>query len=391
MVGNGVHTSSGTGIGLLTDAVFHSAVEGLLARAGCAGPFNTVQLAGGANNQVFRVDRDAGEPLLLKVYFRHPDDPRDRLGTEFGFLSFIWSRGVHAVPRPLAADPECGIALYEYIVGKPFVTGEIRTEHVDAALKLFRDINELRGDPKAPTLPNGSEACFSAAGHLHLVEKRLTRLESISAESPVDREAASFVALELQSAWRSVREHVRESADRCGIDIHDELSRAERCLSPSDFGFHNALEETDGSLRFIDFEYAGWDDPARTVADFFCQPKVPVPREFFQHVVHQTVLDGTDTERHALRCSLLLPIYRVKWCTILLNQFLPVGRDRRGFAAVDPEDTERKELQLEKARATLKLVEKDIKSRIANVVRTDDRPENSKQSKTKVTGQGRNE
>jgi len=51
------------------------------------------------------------------------------------------------------------------------------------------------------------------------------------------------------------------------------LPADETCLSPSDFGFHNALVDPSGALSFLDFEYAGRDDPAKPVSDFFCQPK----------------------------------------------------------------------------------------------------------------------
>src|SRR5690606_1492036 len=47
-----------------------------------------------------------------------------------------------------------------------------------------------------------------------------------------------------------------------------ELAPRFRLLSPSDFGFHNMLRRDDGSLAFIDFEYFGWDDPAKLAADF---------------------------------------------------------------------------------------------------------------------------
>ena len=42
---------------------------------------------------------------------------------------------------------------------------------------------------------------------------------------------------------------------------------AQRALSPSDFGLHNALRGQDGQLRFVDFEYFGWDDPVKLVSD----------------------------------------------------------------------------------------------------------------------------
>lgn len=45
--------------------------------------------------------------------------------------------------------------------------------------------------------------------------------------------------------------------------------------------------------------------------------------------ISETCADG-DTFK--LRCNLLLPLYRLKWCAIMLNEFLPSERRRRDFA-----------------------------------------------------------
>ena len=63
----------------------------LLACAGLAGAFDLRALRGGANNRVFRVQAQES-PFLLKAYFTHPEDRRDRLGAEFSFLRFAWER-----------------------------------------------------------------------------------------------------------------------------------------------------------------------------------------------------------------------------------------------------------------------------------------------------------
>jgi hypothetical protein len=57
-----------------------------------------------------------------------------------------------------------------------------------------------------------------------------------------------------------------------GLDFDAELAEEMRTLSPSDFGFHNAIRKTDGTLCFIDFEYFGWDDPVKLTADFLHHP-----------------------------------------------------------------------------------------------------------------------
>ena len=105
-------------------------------------------------------------------------------------------------------------------------------------------------------------------------------------------------------------------------------------------------------MRFLDFEYAGWDDPAKMVCDFFCQPAVPVPLHFYDDVVGRVaaVSGGSSLPQ---RIGLLLPVYQLKWCCILLNDFLPLGRRRRSFAGGTAAQEEQKARQLQKARQAL--------------------------------------
>jgi hypothetical protein len=51
--------------------------------------------------------------------------------------------------------------------------------------------------------------------------------------------------------------------------------------------------------------------------------------------------------------DLLLDVYRLKWICILLNDFLPDGAARRGFALGEHERESRKEEQLARAAAAI--------------------------------------
>jgi hypothetical protein len=53
------------------------------------------------------------------------------------------------------------------------------------------------------------------------------------------------------------------------------------------------------------------------------------------------------------RVGLLLPVYRVKWCCIMLNEFLPAGSMRRSFARTDDSPETRQMSQLQKVEAAL--------------------------------------
>ncbi|HYH68316.1 MAG TPA: hypothetical protein VD866_26725, partial [Urbifossiella sp.] len=209
---------------------------------------------------------------------------------------------------------------------------------------------------EAGDLPRASESCFSLDDHFATVARRVERLRAIPVGGVTDVAAAAFVDTELAPAWRTVLNRARAAAAACGLYLDRPLDPADRCVSPSDFGFHNALREPCGRLRFIDFEYAGWDDPAKLVCDFFCQPAVPAPAAAFDRFTAGVGAGFAEPLAFQARAALLLPVYRVKWVCIMLNEFLPVGGSRRAFAGSAAEHDARKAAQLGKARAALAAV-----------------------------------
>lgn len=320
----------------------------VLLSAGVPAVFRLEPITGGGNNRVVRVDSVAG-PVVLKAYFRHPDDPRDRLRADFGFSSFAWQLGARALPRPLASDAAAGMAVYEFVAGRKLAPGEVTTAHVAEAASFFRAINEHRGAPAAAELPEAAEACFSIAAHLGCVDRRVARVAGIDRDSSLGREAAELVAHRIVPAWRRVREWVLSEA---GAAADEPLAAGDRCLSPSDFGFHNAILAADGRLRFLDFEYAGHDDPAKMACDFFCQPAVPVPREHLPAFVASLAGLWESPSAFRSRVDLLLPVYELKWCCIMLNEFLPAD-GRRAFAGAGADREARRAAQLAKVVAAL--------------------------------------
>jgi hypothetical protein len=131
--------------------------------------------------------------------------------------------------------------------------------------------------------------------------------------------------------WADLQAGTRAACLSAGRGLADELPADRRIVSPSDFGFHNALVEAGGGVRFFDFEYAGWDDPAKTLCDFFCQIAVPVPADWsseFAAAVEELPEAGGVRQR----ATWLMPVYRLKWCCIVLNPLVAEGRRRRAFS-----------------------------------------------------------
>ncbi len=331
---------------------FDSAVAALLETTGLPREFQITPLPSGGNNRVYRVDCH-GRTLLLKSYFHHPDDLRDRLAAEFSFSRFAWDAGIRCIPQPLARDDHNHLGLYEFIEGRPLVAGEIGTAEIDQAAGFFAALNRQELDSCAAELPVASEAFFTLSEHLACIDRRMQRLRRLNRKSRLDHMAADWLESELWPSWFRVREHAGRQAAALGLAMDEPLTVADRCISPSDFGFHNAILATDGSLRFIDFEYAGWDDPAKTICDFLCQPRLPAPEEFAGRFTDAVLADCSDAGFHRRRIEILLPVYRLKWCCIMMNEFLPVGGRRRSFARDEGNHEQRKRAQLEKSAQAL--------------------------------------
>jgi Ser/Thr protein kinase RdoA (MazF antagonist) len=301
----------------------------------------------GGNNRTYRMETSAG-PFAIKQYFRHEGDVRDRLASEYAFLRYAAKVAPSMVPAPLGIDEANGLALYEFIEGSAHAAGEISWTQVEAAARLFRALNEAEARRDATDLPSASEACFAIGDHLRLISSRLERLRAIDS-SGKEGKGAQILIERIHRRWLNLVEEVSVACRSGGIDIGEPLDQTQRCISHSDFGFHNALKTEDGSIRFLDFEYAGWDDPAKMTGDFFAQIAVPVPADLFSRFVEETVDVLPRPTQLYVRARLLRPVYQIKWCCIALNVFLPVNMARRKFADPQLDEIGLKQSQLVKA------------------------------------------
>ncbi len=283
------------------------------------------QLKGGRNSRVFRVDCDDRSTLAAKVYYRSPDDLRDRMGCEFRALQFLKSEGVRQVATAFAADTQHDIAIYEYIDGQLPQSSDIFVAEIDQAVEFLHTLKEIADSGRADHLPPASEACFSIEAVLQNIDGRMRTLEKASATEPA---LADF----LQNHLAPFRRVSESWCLQYGPDVLVEIPAAERTLSPSDFGFHNALRRADGRLVFLDLEYFGWDDPAKTIADFLLHPAMDLPLQIKQHFF-SSILNAFPTVRglgHRVRA--VYPLFALKWCAILLNEFTREHGARRSFS-----------------------------------------------------------
>jgi hypothetical protein len=297
----------------------------LAERADLGAPQAIEPLSGGRNNRVYRVDLKGGKTALLKHYYSDPRDPRVRLQTEWNFLNYVRARGVRNVPQPLAKDPARHSALYSFVIGER--PKSINSDLVRQAAEFTVGINQA--PQEAEHLAAASEACFSLNDHLETVDHRVARLRELDPGVPHVDAVRAFVESRLTTMWEEVKSLVVRQAAKRSVSLAKPIREV---VSPSDFGFHNALIDRHGGATFLDFEYAGRDDPAKLICDFFCQPEFSIPASHYSDFTGYLVRSIGLQEEDLWRAQLLLNAYRIKWVCIMLNDFSPMDARRRAFS-----------------------------------------------------------
>ena len=272
-------------------------------------PITVTQAGLGGNNRLYHVDCGNNRVFALKFYPQTPGDSRNRKDTEFQALKFLRKAGVDNVPRALDSHPGDNFALYEWIEGKPPQTIDLKD--IDQALEFILTLKKISFFSSDMNL--ASEACLSLGEITRQIGNRLEKLQNIAQQYPLlEQFLADFVSVFEKFASNDLTE----------------ISPLKRILSPSDFGFHNAIRAPNGELIFIDFEYFGWDDPVKLVADFLWHPGMALSAEQKNHF-RQKALEIFDFSE---RLELAYPLYGLRWIMILLNEYLPERWERRQAA-----------------------------------------------------------
>jgi len=275
---------------------------------------------GGSNNRIFRLGRAGKTLLCAKVYRRDEHGTSPRFANEQLFYSFVHDAVAGYIPEALHWDQKEHVAIFEWIDGVS--DNSIKQGDIEFAGQFIRSLQRVR---RGPHLGPASDACWSETAHLASVERRIQRLESLATRGVLTREAVGVTMDRVLPSWNRLKQDLSPAATTEFSDL---------VLSPSDFGFHNALRVRDGKWCFLDFEYAGIDDPAKLLCDAVARPGQTLPEDALQKLCLYAGFSA-EVESRALQ---FLNLHRLKWACILLWRLTPEGGERGAFAgcADDP-------------------------------------------------------
>jgi len=288
------------------------------------------KIDGRGNSKLYKLSTKKEGNVVLKDYPDLLNDSRSRLMTEVNALKVV--ENFNQTPKVIAFDKSQNIALYEWIKGVHL--SNIDDKHILEALEFIENIQHIKNKEYFGL---ASEACLSAKNLFDQIDVRFNRLIL------VDNQDLNFF---LNTIFKPLWSRSKEWSEKHwpSDNIVSDLPNSMQILSPSDFGFHNALLKKN-KLYFLDFEYFGRDDPVKLMSDFAWHPGMELTDS------HKALwLKGAfnvfkkDSNIHA-RFHAAWPIYGLRWSLILLNEFLKDGWQKRVYANIDLKN--QKEGQLE--------------------------------------------
>ena len=152
-----------------------------------------------------------------------------------------------------------------------------------------------------------SAACISGK---MIEEQILDRFQKISNVAPLYPNLQIFLEKKLAI---SIEEMLNFAKKNWPGEFSSILPRVDQLLSPSDFGFHNVIKTKQG-LQFIDFEYFGWDDPAKLTSDFLLHPGMSLTKKQKKLWVDNMISIFSSDKFFNQRLKMSYSLYGLCWC-----------------------------------------------------------------------------
>lgn len=220
----------------------------------------TVQrVTGGYNNALYRVEV-GGERYACKLCIA---DERRRAAREYGALRLLRAVGLDIAPQPVGLDESCTVApyptiIYRWIPGEP-LDASLTERQLAALLGSFHDMHTLRADDfQEGVLCDAFYHWFDAEPYLAELDDFLDRYGPWLATTGSD--------------GRDLRDRLARLLNGCAECFAGAAVEIGRGCFPLrlvrvDPNLANTVWGEDGRLRWVDWEYSGWGDPAMDLAE----------------------------------------------------------------------------------------------------------------------------
>ena len=268
---------------------------------------------GRGNSNIYKIDMKSGKIFVGKLYPDKTFDKRDRITKETSAYSFLHLKKINKVPKSICSNLNLNFALFEWIIGEEIT--EITDDHIIGVSDFIMELAKISKNTISETFDLASAACLSG----EMIEQQiLERYATILKYAESHPDLSDFLN---NTFYQAIEKILRVSKKNWPGEYKKILNDEFRILSPSDFGFHNIIQTKKG-LKFIDFEYFGWDDPVKLVCDFLLHPAMNLTKS--QKTIWLEKMNGIFSYDSNFKARLAASycLYGLCWCLIILNVYV---------------------------------------------------------------------
>jgi aminoglycoside phosphotransferase (APT) family kinase protein len=216
------------------------------------------RIDGGANNALYRIEVD-GRRYACKLCVT---DERHRARREYDALCALQNAGLDVAPRPVGLDESCRaipfpVVIYRWTNGRALCP-PLSPQHLRDLLDSVQSIHSLRPDSSTAGIRDAWFHWFDVGQYLS--ELYLFLKDYGSWIATADPDGAT-----LRQRLAAVVNHTAQAVRSADIDARRESIPI--CLCHVDPNLTNTVLGPDGKLRWLDWEYSGWGDPALDLAE----------------------------------------------------------------------------------------------------------------------------
>jgi thiamine kinase-like enzyme len=217
------------------------------------------RVRGGANNALYRVDVD-GQCYACKLCVA---DERQRARREYGALRLLQRAGLDIAPQPVGLDESCTrlsfpAVAYRWLEGEPLGSSPT-AEQLSALRESVQQMHSLQPrDFEDVNLPDAWMHWFAFEPYLEELCQLLVDYGEWLAKNDLDGQA-------LYNRLVRLVESCSETILKSGV--HPSREQVALRLCHVDSNLANAMWGSDRRVRWVDWEYSGWGDPAFELAD----------------------------------------------------------------------------------------------------------------------------
>ena len=266
----------------------------------------------GKNSKIYKINTDK-KKIILKSYYGKKNL---RIRKEFQFYKYLNQTNIDNVVTPIAFDFKNNLVALPYIVGNKI--HKVQNKHI---IQLSNFINKInRKNIYSRKIGLAVEGINNRKNHITICQNRINKLKLVDKKSAIKKELYLFLREKIIPTFKILKNKINDK--KILYQSKYKLYKKDMIISPSDFGFHNVVESKK-KIFFFDFEYAGYDDPVKLICDFYCQPNQKVSMKQKEKFKKMIIKKYKNYKQLDYLISELLPIHHLKWCCIILNEFIP--------------------------------------------------------------------